>query len=222
MKITWTPNPLNTIVELDEHEQEVFKLKIKINELMEDLGSASIHLDPQNASWIMNKTARRPEGHTLETLIEEVRKDYLDMGYMYGEDGEEHTLDKRVQTLLEHYLGELKGSHIGDCTCFAMSCSKCHAESMLGIDTIKGLGKHPGHKIQSAFSNGRNGDVWLPEASIDEAIERLAGYSPKKGPTWEKFSQADFDSYVPRWTAEAKSAHDWLVNYRNEHFGEKQ
>ena len=29
MKITYTPNPLNTIVELDEHEIELFRLKLK-------------------------------------------------------------------------------------------------------------------------------------------------------------------------------------------------
>ena len=32
MKITYTPNPLDTIVELDEHEIELFRLKLKIEQ----------------------------------------------------------------------------------------------------------------------------------------------------------------------------------------------
>jgi hypothetical protein len=217
MKITYTPNPLRTIVELDEHEQEIFKLKIKISELEEAMGSASLYLDPKNAGWIMNKSPRRPDGHTLESLIEEVRKDYLDMDYFYT-DETPSGIDKRVQELFEHYIEELKGSHIGDCTCFAMSCSKCHAESKLGIDTIKGLGKHPGHKIQSAFSY-KEGDVWK-ERSLDEALAILGGYDPKQtdpdtDAAWAKVG--GFEAHIPRWKAEAKAAYDWLLAYRNEH-----
>ena len=210
MKITYNKNPLKTVVELDDYEKEVFRLKIKVKELEEDLGSASIYLDPKNASWVMNATPRRPNGHTLESLIEEVRKDYLDMDYMYGEKDEEHSLDKRVETLLEHYLEELKGWHVGDCTCVACSCSKCHAESILGIDTIKGLGKHSAYKVDGAF--GKNN-----EKTIDEALESLRNYDPKPtGPGWDKLG--GYEQYVPRWKAEAASAYEWLLNYRNTHF----
>jgi hypothetical protein len=215
MKITYTPNPLNTIVELDEHEQEIFKLKLKISELEEAMGSASLYLDPKNASWIMT---RRPDGHTLETLIEKVRKDYLDMDYFYT-DEVPSGLDKRVQELFDHYIEELAGSHGGDCTCFACSCSKCHAEGKLGIDTIKGLGKHSAHKIQGAFSY-KDGNVWK-ERTMDEALELLRTYAPKQtdpesDKAWAKVGA--FEAHVPRWTAEAKLAYDWLLAYRNEHF----
>lgn len=216
MKITYTPNPLRTIVELDEHEQEIFKLKLKISELEEAMGSASVYLDPKNASWVMNKTPRRPDGHTLETLIEEVRKDYLDMDYFYT-DKEPSGLDERVNELFEHYIQELQGSHLGDCTCFAMSCSKCHAESKLGIDTLNGLGKHPGHRIQSAFSY-KEGDVWK-ERTLDEAIVLLDNFNPNPPAdtsAWDKVG--GFWSHVPRWKAENKQAFDWLIAYRDQHF----
>jgi len=213
MKITYNKNPLKTTVELDDHEKEVFRLKIKVKELEEDLSSASIYLDPKNASWVMNSTPRRPQGHTLETLIEEVRKDYLDMDYMFGEKGEEHSLDKRVDMLLEHYLEELMGWHVGDCTCVPCSCSKCHAESILGIDTIKGLGKHSAYKVDSAFGKDN-------EKTIDEALESLRNYDPKPtGPGWDKLG--GYEQYVPRWKAEAASAYEWLLNYRNTHFKEQ-
>ena len=34
--------------------------------------------------------------------------------------------------------------------------------------------------------------------------------------------QEDFDKHLPRWTAEAKLAHDWLVNYKNTHFKDEK
>ena len=150
---------------------------------------------------------------TVENAIEEATKE-LDPAYWC--DDAESKLDKRVNELLEHYLEELKGSHIGDCTCFAMSCSKCHAESKLGIDTIKGLGKHPGHKIQSAFSY-KEGGVWK-ERSLDEALALLRDYdpTPTSSAGWEKVG--GFTQYVPRWKEEAAFAYKWLLAYRNEHF----
>lgn len=215
MKITYTPNPLNTIIELDEHEQEVFKLKLRIHELEEDLGSAAVYLDPKNASWVMGPTPRRPQGHTTETLIEEVLDHYLDTEYMYGEGKYEGKgLDARVNELFEHFMSELKSNHVGDCTCFAMSCSKCHAESLLGLNTIKGLGKHEGHKIQSAFSY-REGEVWK-ERSLAEAMAYLRESNLK----WQ--TSTDTSPHAPRWKAEAGRALAWMEAYVAEHFPDHQ
>jgi len=209
MKITWTPNPLNTIIELDEHELEVLKLKLKIEAYEEMIFSAH---------WDLTRTAEYLAGMGSPKTVEEAHAGAikeLDPAYWCDDDNK---LDKRIDELLEHYVAELKSPHIGDCTCFAMSCSKCHVEDMLGINTIKGLGKHPGHKVQGAFSNGRNGDVWLPEASLDEAIERLAGYDPKPTSSsgWDKVG--GFEAHIPRWKEEAAQAHAWLVSYRDQHF----
>jgi hypothetical protein len=65
MKITYTPNPLRTIVELDDHEKEIFKLKLKIDELEENLGSASLSLDPKKPCLIT--TSRSYRAATLAT-----------------------------------------------------------------------------------------------------------------------------------------------------------
>lgn len=222
MKITYTPNPLNTIIELDEHEKEVLKLKIKIRELEESLGSASVLLDPKNASWIMKPSPRHPEGRTIESLIAEVLDSYLNMSYMYSEgEYEGKGLDGRVNELFDYCMDDLTSNHVGDCICVAMSCSKCHTEELLGINTIKGLGKHSAHKIESAFSNGRDADgKWLPEKSIDEVLEILKNYTvvaPTKNlDGWAKLG--GWEQYVPRWTAEAKAAYEWLKSYKDAHF----
>jgi hypothetical protein len=148
----------------------------------------------------------------VEKAIEEATK-ALDPAYWCEDDNK---LDTQVQELLDHYIEELRGSHLGDCTCFAMSCSKCHAESTLGIDTIKGLGKHSAHKIQSAFSY-KEGDVWK-ERTLDEALAILKDYEPKptSGSGWDKVG--GFEAHIPRWKAEAKVAYEWLLAYQTEHF----
>ena len=215
MKINWNKNPLKTTIELDEHEQEVFKLKIKVKEMEEALCSASIHLDPANASWVMKENYRRTKPHTIETLIAEVRKDYLNMDYILGEGKDERSLDGRVDEMFQYYMDDLASYHVGDCTCVPCSCTKCHAEDLLGINTIKGLGKHAAYKVDAAFGKDN-------ERTIDEALESLRSYNPTRPADmsgWDKVG--GWDKHLPRWKTEATSAYDWLLNYRNEHFKEQ-
>lgn len=192
MKIIYNKNPLKTVVELDEHEQKEFWYKIKIEEMEELLFEAHFYSEDKY-------------------LDMERVKEAVDPKYYMTEKNEKSELEKRCDELLEHYLMELRGWHVGDCTCVACSCSKCHAESLLGIDTIKGLGKHSAYKIDAAF--GKNN-----EKTIDEAIDSLANYKPiiADPKVWEKVG--GYERYVPRWTAEAKAAYDWLVEYKNTHF----
>lgn len=79
------------------------------------------------------------------------------------------------------------------------------------VDTIAGLGKHEGSAIAGAFRPSAS-DGRLP--SITGALASLKNYKPTKGPAWERFSDAGFQSHVPRWTKEARQAHDWLVEYQ--------
>lgn len=203
MKITYTPNPLRTIVELDEGEKKLLWYRIKCDEMADMLFLVYCELEHKEAP-------------NMDRI-----KDEVDPAYYLDEDPPEKSgLDKRCDNLLTHYIEELQGSHLGDCTCFAMSCPKCMAEGKLGIDTIKGLGKHPGHKIQSAFSY-KEGDVWK-ERTLDEALAILKDYEPKpaSGSGWEKVG--GFEAHIPRWKAEAKVAYEWLKNYRDEHFPEQR
>lgn len=134
MNIVYNENPLCTRVELDVHEAKNFWNLIKMAEMEELLFDAHFHM--QDNRWNDMDAARRA----------------VDPDYYMNEDGDKPTkLDQRVQVLHDHYMGDLLSSHGGDCTCFPASCSKCHAESMLGIDTIPGLGKHSGNYIFAMF-----------------------------------------------------------------------
>lgn len=186
MKINYEHNPLNTTIELDEHEKRDFFNKIKINELENLLSDAYFSLKDNN--------------------IEKAKK-VLKIDYFISDDKSD--LDKRCEVILDHYLNALNSSHSGDCTCQSYSCDKCHAESLLDINTIDGLGKHEAYQINNAFKDKNN---------IDEAIITLENYQPLKTGVWEKYySDEQFSNYANRWKKEAKIAHDWLVKYKREH-----
>jgi hypothetical protein len=190
MKITYTPNPLNTVIELDAHEQELFKLKLRIEEYENMMF---------NAHWNLTRSseylATLPRMKTLEDARAEAIK-RIDPEYWCSDDRTK--LDDRIDELFDHYLGELSMNHSGDCTCFPCSCGKCHAEGMLGLDTTKGLSKYMASKIERAFSY-KDGDVWK-QRTLEEVLERMRGYDPKitdegVDPGWLKRGEAEFNSF---------------------------
>jgi len=185
MKINYEQNPLNTTIELDEHEKKDFFNKIKINELENVLCDVYFHLKDNN--------------------IEKAKKS-LKIDYFISDNKSD--LDKRCELILNHYLNALNNSHNGDCTCESYSCDKCHAESLLNINTIEGLDKHEAYQIYNAFKDKNN---------IDNAILVLGNYQPLKSGVWEKYSDEEFSKHATRWKKEAKLAHDWLIKYKEEH-----
>jgi hypothetical protein len=139
MKITYTPNPLATIIELDDHDKEVLRLKLIIETLTERIVGAHVHLE---------------EGASFDLVRARHAVEYAGM---------DRDADVRVPESVIDLTNELLGSHCGDCTCVPYSCSKCQAEDMLGIDTTKGLGKHEASKIDSSFKSGKNVDEVIVE-----------------------------------------------------------
>lgn len=202
MKIIYNQNPLFTQVILDEHERKEFWYKIKIEELQDLMINANFHLE---------------EGKEFFDL-KQARED-LDPKYFYPDwnditkKGQKSDLDKRVDKMFECYIADLEqNSHCGDCTCFACSCSKCHAENLLGLDTIKGLGKHEANRINSAFTpKGEKFPTRENQQTIDQAIRSLDEYVPTIA--W-KGAEAHFE----RWLEEGIRARKWLKQYRDEHF----
>lgn len=127
MQVTYTENPLETLVELDKRDRQILRLKLTIEELQETLGSSLVELENKDAdlSGIRNS---------------------LEWSNWCGTKFEADITER-----LESLMNVLRSSHVGDCTCVPCSCSKCQAENHLGINTIQGLGKHQASYIYAAF-----------------------------------------------------------------------
>jgi hypothetical protein len=182
MNIHYQPNPLRTVVELDDNDLETLRLKLIIEDLQDRIYGAHFHLVSG-------------ERFDVQAAIRSLNVEGL----------EDEPFEKRISGLLAICVDELRGAHIGDCTCQPCTCMKCYAETLLGIDTIKGLDKHAAIKIENAFASAH---------SFDEALTWLDEYKPVRTETWLRFPQEDFDRHVPRWTEEARQAADWLRHYR--------
>ncbi len=194
MKITYNENPLRTVVELDDHDRQIFWFKLKVEELQDRL--YDVHFNLTEGKYFNIDHARKVAD-----------PDY----YIQEDDGEKTPIDKRVDRLLESHTEELQGVHCGDCICVACSCMKCHAEGILGIDTLKpSPGCHALHKIDAAFSTGR---------SLAEAIAHLRDHKidRQKPEDWKSFTQEQYESHVPRWEAEQTAAYEYLKKYAEEH-----
>lgn len=80
------------------------------------------------------------------------------------EDVEDPIQALAIQTHAHAYLEALEGTHVGDCTRAPSTCTKCVAEAVAGINTVKGLHAYEAAKIQGVFG---------PGMKIEEAIEKL-------------------------------------------------
>lgn len=203
MKFIHYQNPLRTRVILTDQEKEIFRLKYKI-EYLEDIIYGVRYRLKKDPNDVLNC----PNPHMNGKTYWELAKEEIPDGFGSNE------LHEHIMEYANYYLNDLEnGYHCGDCTCLPASCSKCHAEYLLGIDTIKGLGQHEASKINSYFTPHHNFD----ERTITEVLDCLKHYEPVRSGDWENYPQEYFDSYVPRWKQEAKNAYEWLLNYKNEH-----
>lgn len=202
MKITYTENPLNSTIELEEWEKKELWYKIKIEEMVDHMFEAYYHLGKDYGDY----------GELdLDRVAKAVRPElYFSAKENDGEGEDPSLIDQRTNQLYEYYMEEFVGPHVGDCTCVPSSCGKCHAEELIGINTIEGLSKHPAHYVRSAFGASPSSD-WKDTRNINQAIDHLKNYKPSA--TWK-----GWEDHVVRWAAEAKEAYDWLTTYRDKHF----
>ena len=191
MKINWNQNPFLTIVEIDERDKERILIAYQNEEYTNILCDLELELKGKY---------NRPALTDLEVIKEKVGK--------WGEICNLEVDSEEIQS----YIGYLNTSHMGDCTCVPCSCMRCYVESMLGIDTLPGLGKHEASNVLGAF--GKDG-----KKTIDEAIEALQtphNYETRHS-SWDKYPREEYEKHIPRWDAEQKRAAEWLKKYKEEH-----
>jgi hypothetical protein len=203
MKILWNPNPLLSVVELDDADKKLLWHRTKIEQLEKKIASAHFDLDAKYGEWLTSIG----KGRSLDATVAEALRS-LDYAHVCGDENRsDRTFDEYVDWLTREYVEALSLGHGGDCTCVPCSCTKCHAEMLVGVDTIAGLGKHEASYIGGAFA-----PKGAPARTIDEAIAHLSDYEPKDVKDWGI-------PHVARWREEARRAHEWLIAYRREHFG---
>lgn len=198
MKINWNVNPLETAVFLDDADRKYLRLAIR----MESALSAISHRD-------LRDSAKTPE--EAERYAKYI-KSYDDVAF--DEDEVSADIDKRV----EMFEAELQGPHVGDCICFACTCTKCWAESLLDIDTIAGLSSNEASKIDSCFTDTSTTTWSRKTLTSAEVIEELSKpVSRTKNEHWKNASQQSWDACIPRWEAERARALNWYRRYIEEH-----
>lgn len=89
--------------------------------------------------------------------------------------------------------------HWGDCTKVCCSCTKCHVEDILEINTTEGLKCL--YYISGAFGK---------DTTLDEAIEKLSN-DAEYNEEWHK-------PHIERWTKERKEALESLIWYKGKYF----
>ena len=196
MRFEWNVNPLDTAVFLDDADRKYLRLAIRLDAAIESISYRDLR---DNA-----KTPEDAERHSRYI------KNYDNVAF----DEVPEDIDKRV----EMFEAELQGPHVGDCICFACTCTKCWAENLLGIDTIAGLGKHEASKIDSCFTDTSTTPWSSKTLTSAEVIEELSKPVPRtKNEHWKNASQEQWDSCIPRWEKERAKALAWYRSYIEEH-----
>lgn len=180
MRIRWAENPLASVVELTESEKRELRLKLEIEDLEERLMRASLHLEEKSQFFSLEKARSELDGAFLED--EEKRR--------------QASFQERAESMSQELRG---GIHAGDCTCVAMSCWKCYAESLAGADTLGEVGKHALHYVDMAF---RAEGV----ETCEQAIAYLRANPPKSREPW-------MEAHIPRWEREQAEAIGYLERH---------
>ena len=199
MNIIWAQNPLKSKIELNAMDIKLFRALYEKEHIEEALCSTFFSLQDGNIKRALARCTPY---------------------FMDGPDGKDRHREW-MENAIKCYLESANDVHIGDCTCFAMSCSKCYLESLLGIDTIPGLGKHEAQMIEVAFEREPvcSNEIYtpteptvLPDRSCEEAISYMEANPPKvdKDKSWH-------DAHIERWKEEHIRAVDWLKQYKKEH-----
>lgn len=198
MHIEWQLNPFETKVFLDERDRKYLRQAIRLEAAL----SAMSYRD-------LRDRAKTPE--EAERYAKYI-KGYDDVAF--DEDDVSARIDKEVTM----YEEELQSCHCGDCICFACTCTKCYAESLLGISTISGLGTHEASKIDACFTNTATRPWSRLERTAAEVIEELSKPTPReKNEHWKNSTQEQWDACIPRWEAERERALAWYKRYAEEH-----
>jgi hypothetical protein len=188
MKINYQPNPFHTNVELDDRDKQMILLAYQ-NEQYSDL------------LCDLNMRLKGDFSDPPLTDIEEIKK-------IAGKWAAICNLEVD-SPIIQDYISYINDTHGGDCVCWSCTCIRCFVEDMLGINTLKGLGKHQAAKVLGSFGKDGNKPIDEVIASLETPVEYT------KPETWP--DQVGYEVHIPRWEKERLDAAQWLKKYKKEH-----
>lgn len=205
-----TPNPLNAKIILSESAKRELALMIAMEELEEPAYSAFYHA--KDCAGIGSTVDGKfvPNEPNFARAISEM-ENWRDT--WFGKDGngdvaegvclssaDRWLANERVQMWLE----EIDTEHCGDCTCVPCSCTRCHMERLLGIDTLP-VGKHVAYRLR---------DLWLGDCGSDEQKEEIrqrhaANKAKNYGLTDEQLGH-----WKPKWDEQQGRAEEYYAEHK--------
>ncbi len=198
MKFEWSVNPLETVVFLDDADRKLLRVAIRLDAAINAITCRDLR-----------DRAKTPED---AERYAKYLKGYDDVAF------DEEEVSAETDKSVGMFEAELQGSHVGDCICFACTCTKCWAESLLGISTIAGLGKHEASKIDNCFTDTSTTTWSRKTLTSAEVIEELSKpVSRTKNEHWKNSPQEMWDACIPRWESERATALQWYKRYIEEH-----
>lgn len=137
-------------------------------------------------------------------LSEQEKIEFKQKLYVYHTDEEEESQEEATKWAEHQYPYFIEAltsgeEHWGDCTKVCCSCTKCHAEDVLGVSTVEGIKNF--HYISGVFGK---------DTTLDEAIEKLSK-DAEYNEEWHK-------PHIERWTKERSAALESLIWYREKYF----
>lgn len=210
MEIIYQHNPLLNKVILNETEKKLLFWKIVLSEFEDIVWTLKFRLE----SYLDNRldpdqiTYEPIKQYTKEFLANPIRKTYEKIDTL----AEEMIKIEYNEEKIKYFVDALQEMHDGDCISQPCSCLKCHAESMLDIESMPNCPCDIGLGLVYAFQT--KDEFVGDKKTIDEAIDFLTNRDYT-----EYEAQEFYKPHVDRWIERDKKAKEYLIYYKKEVLG---
>lgn len=210
MEIIYQHNPLLNKVILNDAEKKLLFWKVVQSEFEDEIWSLKFRLEAYlDHKLDPNEIEHKPlKKYTEEFLADPIRKTYEKIDTL----AEEMIKIEYDEEKIKYFVDALQEMHDGDCISQPCSCLKCHAESMLDIESMPNCPGDIGLGLVYAFQT--KDEFVGDKKTIDEAIDYLSNRDYA-----EYENQEFYKSHVDRWKERDKKAKEYLIYYKKEILG---
>lgn len=191
-----THNPLNAKITISESAKRELILTKALEDIMENyVHSAKFHLEEKYYDVEYAKT-------TLDCILKPWFEE-CDKG------SDSITMWKAV-TSAQYIIEDFEEGHDGDCTAFPSSCVRCHAEGLIGIDTLP-VSKSIGSRLWKLYVNS----PYSSEAEREYEKGRLIREQEFQEKYPSNMSPEQIAHYTPIWAEHDRAAKEFFEHHIN-------